>query len=202
MKRLKISFRTLAIPEKIQKARYLVAQMSGNESFTNPSPALQEVGAAADALEQAYEKSLNGGKIEIAQLRQCESGMNDLIFLLAGYVQNASRGEPSVILSSGFDVQAEKTVAAPPPTPHNINGKMGPFDGQVSLSWDRVPGAKAYQIQVSADGINNWSYCGAAIKRQFVVDGLKSGTKTFFRVSAIGTKGQSAWSDPGVGMAM
>ena len=202
MKKVKMYFRKLSIPEKIQKARNLVARMDGNVSFSNPVPSLTEVSKAADALENAYEEALNGGKLQIAQQRQCESVLDTLIVSLAGYVQSASFGDETVIISSGFDVHKDRSPVRNIGTPQNISGKAGAKDGEVAVSWDRVPGAKAYNIQMSPDGNNSWTFCGTATRSQFLCTGLDSGSKCFFRVAAIGPLGQSGWSDPGFGKAL
>ena len=195
-------FRELSIPEKIQKARALVAHMEGNTYFPNPSPALPEIVAAADGLEQAYEDALNRGKIQIARMRQRDSVLGSLIVTLAAYVQSVSLGEGTIILSSGFDLQADRTQHVKAATPLNINGRTGAHEGEISLIWDRVHGAKAYNIQMSRDGVADWNYCGSSTKRQLVVGGLESGAKCFFRVAAVGAQGQSGWSDPGLGKAL
>ena len=202
MKRVKMYFSRLSVPEKIQKARNLVTRMNGNAHFTNPSPSLAEVSTAIDDLERAYEEALNGGKMQIARMRQCDSVLYSLIVTMAAYVQTVSRGDEAIILSSGFDVKSDKTVRAQTEAPLNINGKAGEHEGEVSLVWDPVPGAKAYNIQVSRDSMTGWTYCGSSTKRRTVIGGLESGAKCYFRVASIGQQGQSGWSDPGIGKAL
>ena len=202
MKKVKIYFGKLSIPEKIQKARNLVARMDANSLFPSPQPALAEISTGAAALEQAYEEALNRGRIEVAAMKQLESILKNLIVSLAGYVQSISRGDEAVILSSGFDVQADKSRPGEIATPSNINGAIGRREGEVFLNWDRVPGAKAYHVQMSRDGLNDWTPCGSATRSRMRLSGLDSAARYFFRVAAIGPLGQSGWSDPGVGRTL
>jgi hypothetical protein len=177
--------------------------MGDNTAFPNPQPALTEVAGAATALENAYKEALNGGRIQTAFMHQCELALDTLIVSLAGYVQSVSRGDETIILSSGFDThnvrtQALRTIAAPV----NVVGKMGAREGEINLSWDRVTGARAYNIEVSGDGLSNWTFYATVTKRRMVIGGLESGVKRFFRIAAVGAIGQSGWSDPGIGKAL
>jgi hypothetical protein len=203
MKKVKVYFRELPIPQKIQKAKSLVTIMGGNANFSSPEPALPEVSAAAIALENAYEEALNGGKLQIAFMHQCESVLDTLIVSLAGYVQSISRGDQTIILSSGFGVQSGRSQLQKEVTPPvNVSAVMGAREGEVSLSWDPVPGAKAYNIQVSNNGTGNWIFYGTVTRRRLVISGLESGAKCFLRVAAVGALGQSGWSDPGIARAL
>ncbi len=202
MKKVKMYFGSLTIPEKIQKARNLVAHMDANENFPNPEPPLAELITAANVLEKAYEEALNGGRIQIAAMRQSAAVLNMLVVSLAGYVQCVSRGDESIILSSGFEVQNPKSPSRAASTPEHVNGAFGNHEGEVELRWNKVRGSKAYNIEISLDGLSDWKPCGTATRARLFLKGLESGVKYFFRVAAIGPLGQSGWSDPGLAKAL
>jgi chitodextrinase len=58
-------------------------------------------------------------------------------------------------------------------------------------------------IQQSADPptATSWTHDSTSTKSSATVDGLTSGTRYWFRVSAIGPRGQSGWSDPATKIA-
>jgi hypothetical protein len=201
MEKVKTYFRKLPTTEKIQKARNIVSQMDGNIHFQSPLPTLAEIGAAANDLEAAYEAALNRGRIELAWMRRCDTVLGDLIVALAAYVQSVCRGSATIILSSGFELQqqrAHRVSAAPPP---GVNCRAGDQEGEIRLSWEPVQGARAYNIQMSPDGAA-WSYYASSTKHKMIVSGLESRARCFFRVAAIGARGQGGWSDSTVGKAL
>ena len=77
------------------------------------------------------------------------------------------------------------------------------MEGTVDLSWDRVRGASSYIIQKSPNPItdSSWTQAGVSTKSSTTLTGMTSGTKYWFRVAAIGSAGQGAWSDPATKMA-
>lgn len=90
-----------------------------------------------------------------------------------------------------------------PDTPTGLESTVGDHDGQIDLSWDPVSGAKSYVIQQSADPptTTSWTHDSTSTKSSATVDGLTSGTRYWFRVSAVGPRGQSGWSDPATKIA-
>lgn len=201
MAQVKLGFTTLAIPDKILKARNIVTQLTGNAAFTRPNPTLAVVTAAADALETAFNDAADGGKTKTAVMYNKEAALDALMAQLSAYVQEASAGDALVILSSGMEVRATKTPPQDLPAPQNLAAETGDNEGSINLSWEPVKKAKAYLMQTSPDGATAWQNLNiTSTKASVVITGLASGTKTWFRVCAIGAKGNSPWSDPARGL--
>ena len=74
----------------------------------------------------------------------------------------------------------------------------GDMNGEVNLLWEPVSGARTYVIQKSLDSNNptRWIQEDIITKSWYTVSKLKSGRKYWFRVAAIGSKGQGPWSEP------
>jgi hypothetical protein len=53
--------------------------------------------------------------------------------------------------------------------------------------------------EMSTDGGLTWESRGTVTKGRMIVSGLPTGTKPWFRIAAIGTLGQSDWSDAAQG---
>jgi hypothetical protein len=73
----------------------------------------------------------------------------------------------------------------------------------IDLSWDTTFGAKSYVIERSADPPTptSWAHAAVSTKSKATITTLASGTRHWFRVAAVGTNGQSGWSDPGTKIA-
>lgn len=120
-----------------------------------------------------------------------------IITQLAGYVESASDGDKAKIESAGFTVRNPPVPIGALPAPTDLQVFASEHAGSADVSWKNVRGAKAYTIERAADAPHlDWGVIGNSTKRQASLNSMVSGTKYWFRVSAIGAAGQSAWSDP------
>jgi predicted phage tail protein len=207
MKRVRISFSGLTIPQKIEKTRVIVSKMTGNVAFATPNPDLAEINKIVNELETAYTAAQQGGKTLTATMYQKEKELDILITSLAGYVQSFSRGDEVLILSTGFDVVSKNpTNNEPLPAPLSLHVVNGVLERQLVLTWAKVKGAKNYVIQQANDpltgGDDDFETIGTATKTKFTAINLQAGKKYWFRVAAIGTPGIGAFSDPANKMSL
>lgn len=202
MAKVKLGFTALTVPDKVLKARNTVTLMTGNAAYPRPNPTLAAISTAADELETAYNEAADGGKTKTAVMRSKEQELDKLMIQLAAYVQEASNGDELVILSSGLEVAAPKTPPQDLPAPQNLVAEMGTNEGDTNLRWKKVAKAKSYLLQSSADGATNWQTLNTvSTKASAVISGMPSGEKAWYRVCAVGPKGNSPWSDPALGRA-
>lgn len=200
MATVKAGFSTLPTTQKIIKARYYVSQMTGNANFPTPDPTLSDISAKANALELAYNEAQDGGKTKVALAKAAEAELDAIIVLLTAYVQFVSKGEATIIRSSGFEVKEVNNNAQPLVAVTGLGTTPGINEGEVNLYWDRVPNSKVYKIEKSADGNTNWTYAGESTKASITLTGLPTATKIWFKIAAVGAKGQGPWSDPAKGL--
>lgn len=198
---VKVGTAKMSDPDKIQFARQIVTQMTGNTNFTTPDPGLASITTAADALETAY----NDAQTAQAQARAATSTQQDasdaLDLLLSqegNYVENASGGDQAIIESSGFNV---RNVPAGPigdlPAPADVDITPNENAGTVNMRWEKVRGAYSYIVEKAVDAPTlSWSTALNCTKTRVVVNTMASGTKYWFRVAGVGAAGQGAWSDP------
>jgi Fibronectin type III domain len=81
--------------------------------------------------------------------------------------------------------------------PQALSANAGEHEGELNLSWKAVPNARSYTIEASQDpaGANSWIHFGIATSASKVITNLTSGKRYWFRVAAVGTVGQSGWSE-------
>ena len=206
MAKIKINFGNLSIPEKIARARQIVTALTGNADFASPQPSLAEVTTTIDGLETAYSDALTArqeAKAKTSAQNQKEDDFNRTISRLASFVESASGGDEAKIKNVGMDVRATPSSSEDLQAPASLAPTAGDHEGEVDLQWDTVRGAKSYVVEVSADPPTNssWQHNTVSTKSRATIDGLTSGTKYWFRVAAVGTNGQSGWSDPATKIA-
>jgi hypothetical protein len=201
MAQIKLGFSRLPIPNKVQEARSIISALTGNANFPNPDPALSVVTSAVNALETAYEAAKDGGKSKKSFMRLQEKALMGVMGQVAAYVQNASKGDATIIESAAMKVKAVRSSPQAVNAPQAVTAVPGKKEGEVAIKWKPVVSAKAYLVQQSTDGNTGWTDCGTATKGSITISGLTSGGKFWFRICAIGSKGEGPFSGPAKGMA-
>ncbi len=197
------------IPEKIEKSRSIVTEMTGNTNFGAPgnpiNPPLADVTTGTDELETAHVAAKTGGKTETATQHEKETALDNLLTQLGHYVEDVANNNPataeSVVLSAGMDVKKEAAPVGDLPAPQNLRADFGDEEGEIELDSDTVKGAGAYVWNVSADpiGPDTWEMMGdfesVSTASKFTWEDLTPGDKYHFRGAAVGAAGRGAWSD-------
>jgi len=214
MKKLKVSLglKKFSANDKVELARAIVTAMTGNSNFATPFPALSVVTTAANTLDTALQNAQDRGKTKVALARAAEATLDNVLTQLALYVESASNNDAAKILSSGMAVKNDKTPPKVPDVPVNLNTGFVANDGEVKLSWDKVPRALVYVVEQTDDpgaiissrsvGGGNptpattWTMVLIVTKANLTITGLNSGSKYAFRIFAVGAGGYGAYSDP------
>jgi hypothetical protein len=208
LSKIKLNLKGLSIPEKVARARQIVTALTGNADFASPQPALADVTASINALETAYNEAQvarQEAKAKTSAQGQKEEEVGHILSQLASYIDSASGGDETKIKNAGLDVRSTSgaSVSGGSTAPAALEATASDYDGQIDLRWERVEKAKSYLIERSPDPPTGTSWSPAAVvtKARASVSGLTSGTKYWFRVAAVNTGGQSAWSDPATKIA-
>jgi len=201
MAQIKLNFSRLSIPEKIARARQIVTAMTGNARFTTPQPPLASITTAANELEEAasdVQAARHEAKTKTTIQNSKEDALDKLISQEGGYVTAVSGGDEAIIQSAGMDVRAAPGASGVPAQPQALSATAGDHDGQMDSSWDPVVSATSYVLETSPDPPNgtSWNHLGVSTKSSFTVTNLVSGSRAWFRVSAVNASGKSGWSDP------
>ena len=177
----------------VEKGRNCVDMLTGNAAFTFPAGFLASITAACNTLEQANEEVLfYGGKVNYDAKRKAERALADLIRELAGYVQAQSGGDPTLILSAGFDYRKKGQPVEKLTTPENLRAVLTTFLGTADLRWNVVDDANNYQLflnGVDPDQEDKWEMVAFSSKSRFTIEGLEIGKFYYIRIQAIGRKG-------------
>lgn len=202
MPKLKLTLRKLSVPEKVARGREIIAAMTGNPNFPAPQPTLSGVKIVTDDLEAAQQEqqaAKRAAEAKTAERNEKEDLFDRTFAQLAAHVESVAGDDEHKIRSAGMDTRAPAAPSAGTlDAPGSVNVTGGDADGEIDLSWNPVDGAKTYQIEQSPDPITatSWKQATATTKSKATVEGLTSGTRYWFRVAAVGTSGQGAWSNP------
>ena len=201
MSKIKLNLSSLNIEQKVTFGSNIKTAMTGNATFPTPNPTLPNYGTAITTLntKNAAVVALQGQLgTAMSDRDAAEVNFDMLTKQLASYVDNIAMGDPVKIQSAGMDVKATPTPIGVPNQPANLSLTVSDADGQLDAQWDRVRGAKSYEIQISADPITStsWQNRPSVTKSAVTLTGLTSGTKIWVRIRAIGASGPGAWSDP------
>ncbi len=203
MARLKYGLSGLSASELLLKSIHLVEKMSGNLYYPTPDPTLVVVEAAQNALAQAMQAAMDGGKDRTAIRDMKADELRDLLHDLGDYVQATAKGDAAKIISSGFEIVQPGGPIGAMEQVSNLVALTSGMMGVIDLSWNPVRGASDYIIEMSTTDPNDqaqWKLAGYAHKGSFSVEGLDSVKVYWFRVCALGTEGKGSYSDPARGI--
>ena len=196
----KVGLDGLNVPAKIQYVRRLAAAITGNPNFTTPTPTVAALTAGGDSLETLFNEAKAArlaSKSKTGLLDDQSAAVDLLVNQLASYVDTISNGDAAIIESAGFAIRATPAPIGQLPAPVDLRVTAGEHPGSADLRWEFVDGSRAYLVERATDApILTWEIIASSTKAEGSYNSMVSGTKYWHRVAAIGTAGQSPWSDP------
>jgi hypothetical protein len=169
-------------------------KMKDNPAFPNPPAALAELEKEAPIFRESLRKARNRDKEWVAVKNNKKAQVLVLLEEVAAYVTATSKGDRALILNSGFDATEETTGSAKPYI-GSLVVEIG-IPGEAILHARNQRGAVAYVHQYATEvpGLNTvWISQGSSIA-DHTFTGLYSDKRYWFRVVAIGRKGQQGFS--------
>lgn len=205
MSRIKLNLRQ-PIPDKLQTGRQIIAAMTNNPNFTSPHPPLAEVTTSLTTLEEAYKAhqvAKSDARTKAGAADDAEMQFDKHLRKLAAYVESIADTDETIIASAGMQTKAARTTPSTLSAPEALTATAGDHEGEINLTWRKVYNARSYIIQSSLDPptAESWSHAETATVANKTIQKLTSGKKYWFRVAAIGSLGQSGWSEPATRIA-
>ena len=205
MSRIKLNLRQ-PVPDKLQTGRQIIAAMTNNPNFASPHPPLADIATSLATLDEAYKahqiaKSDARAKAGVAD--DAEIQVDSQLRKLAAYVESIADKDETIIASAGMQTKALRTTPSTLSAPGDLSATSGNHEGEINLTWKKVENARSYIIQTSPDppSADSWSHAETATVSNKTIQNLTSGKTYWFRVAAIGSLGQSGWSEPATRIA-
>ena len=114
-------------------------------------------------------------------------------------METVTKGDEAAIIATGFLVRSEAT---PTPAVGPIEGfslTAGDEEGELDAAWDRTSDAIIYEVATSdASDVGPWTHAKSLRASKVTLGGLKSGSRTWVRVRALGKEDSNPgpWSAP------
>jgi hypothetical protein len=183
----------LSVPAKINRAKFVVAELTGNPSYATPTPTLASVTAAINALETAWVNAEDGGKAKTALMHDAEAALMVLMTKLMHYIEDNSAGLPANVHSSGLTLRTFTGQTVPTNTYWVKNGKE---IGEIVVKIKAHP-RSTYRWQYSVDPIGPTTWVDYMSTRSRVyIKNLTVGLKYWIRVCYMDKNGEHAFTNP------
>ena len=172
----------------------VIEKMENNPVFPNLPPALADLKKVLPEYQASLVKAKSRDKEMVAIKNDKKAIVLALLEELADYVNVTCKGDRTLILSSGFDVTDEQS-SRPATAIETLEVELGE-PGEATLRVKKATGVVAYVHQYTTEppGLNTvWVREESSIG-EHTFKGLASDKRYWFRVLAIGRKGQKAYS--------
>jgi hypothetical protein len=168
----------------------IYSYINGNINFGSLGAWLTQLSVANTKLNNALLAQKPGDKTSTSLLHAAAIEAKRILRALAANVEFISNNDEVIALSSGYSLKKPSLRDA-----KTFNAKQGIITGSVDLEINSY-GTAAYMWEMSADPISTWSQIEITVKSKTTVTGLVAGTKYWFRVAVITSKGKNDYTDP------
>lgn len=200
--KIKLNLRQKSREQKIQFGKEVHQSVNGNANFPNASAVLSGLQTATDELQSAltgYDEALALMKGKLSILRSKEKNFSGKMRQVANHVESESDFDASKMQSAGFELKSKTGVKKNTMVMTMIKEvKDINLAGCLQVRWKRIPNAVTYNVSVTTDvnSEESWRIVKSVRKSNCVVEGLRSGTSYWFRVSVVSAAGTSSPCDP------
>jgi hypothetical protein len=169
--------------------------MDNNSTYPDPPSALAELRKMHPELQDALANA-KGRDITMVSIKNDKKAIAlNLLQEVADYVTLKSKGDRTLILTSGFYVSNETIKRNQPPSIEKLEVDLGQA-GEATTRVKNVTGVKAYIHQYTTEQptLNTvWAGMGTSLG-SYTFEGLLSDKRYWFRVVVVGTNDQRAYS--------
>ena len=197
----KLDLKSLTDAEVPDLATLIVTSMTGNAIFPAPAPVLATLTAQAKTMSDriaARDALLQQAQTMTLQIRTdrtlleasltAESASVDAVVAKLPADQQAA-----AITSAGMGVAGSSgTPVGPMPKVEGLTATAGDAEGVVDLAWNAIRrGLQNFLIEMTEDpaGLTGWRFAANSRKSSATLDGLTTGKRYWFRVTAEGAAG-------------
>lgn len=199
--RLLLSYTHLTDYELSTLAGRVLAAMTDNDNFPDPTPSLAELEPLVNTYRTRHEiASRRGSALEISQKNESRQQLLEAFKQLAFYINTVSDGSQPMLVSSGLILASQPREVYVPDIPRLLRLRDGRVSGQMRLDFEPVKDALEYLYTVSdtVDEQGNIVWPDPVLttrSRRNFIDPVEPGTTYFARVRARNSKGLGDWSE-------
>lgn len=193
-----VGFPGMKDDELMVAANTIVAAMTDNSNFPEPSPDLDVISNLRDDYSDKLAASRKRGAPEDFALKdESKDELAERLQQLGHYVNSVARGRLSIVLSSGFPTNSPDAPPQAPTPVENVRVSDGRQSGQVKLDFAKQKNVRVYEYQYRMADLPNepWSerYTTTS-SRGNIIAPLDPARYYEVHVRAINTHGIGDWS--------
>lgn len=190
-------FDKLSDPALLVKAQRILTRMTGNEHYPTPIPTLAEYGAGIAAYDTALDAAGSGGDTTGSGKNDRRDALIVQMRALGRYVEFACGGNRTKALSSGFDLEKERSPRPPITAPGYVRLTDTGNPGEMLAEYERVPNAISYVVSYRTITDTEGPVQMVPVSgRKVVLTGLLPNTLYRVEVTALGPRQQRMTSQP------
>ncbi|MFT3936235.1 MAG: hypothetical protein QM726_21580 [Chitinophagaceae bacterium] len=193
---LLMDFKQMSGPNLLQKSTTILNSMTDNKSFPKPVPTLAVLGTAIKNFSNALALAKDGDRIKINDKDAQRAALITVLLQLMDYVTYTAGGDRSMLMSSGYTVNAATKTARSMGKIKGVKVILGENSGEIIVTLDKVKGADAYLFYYGPAPIVNdsWKVLPNGKLNQCTISGLERGKEYSIRVGVVGPKGKTVYS--------
>ena len=180
-------------------AGHIEMQLTLNAAkFPAMSPSLPTLTTDKTAYQLALEKIKSGNPGDTFAKNQQRKKLENTLILIAQSCANISNGDPSVFLTSGFEIKSKPTPATGIASPKNFSVVLGPIAGTLMVNFKRVKHAYSYEISygLSTASPETWTNMVVTTAGKVMISELQSNIQYSLHVRGVGGRGKKGeWSE-------
>ena len=194
--KIKSHFATFSDAELEARSFGIIAAMTGNTHFPEPSPTLEDLNNSLKLFSDALALAKTGDRVKAVYKNHLRDNLDALLTRLANYCSFIAQGDRFILASSGFSLNAETSAPKTLGAPENFSVEIGRQTGEALAFVNSVANAKAYLFRWGIAPIANDTWLHTIhSKPRLTITGLQPGTAYSFQIGVAGTKGQLVYTD-------
>jgi hypothetical protein len=182
------------VEAKIPAFRDILTRMPGVMVYNDPPLPYSDARTALDLLEARLSAAENGGALAKQELKDQTRIVDNIIKDYRTYVTLRSKGDRTLVLSSGFQASRDSSPVGALGQVVNLKSKLTGIPGEVKLRWSSMRGRQFYEVQVQGGTYNDWHPI-TTTRVNLLLTGLVSFQRYKVRVRASGAAGFGPFSD-------
>ena len=174
----------------------VAAALNGNAYFPEPQPSLAVLNDSIKTFSDALALAKSRDKVKVAVKNSIRIELETILRNLANYCTYVAKSERKVLVSTGFNLNAESISSKMLSIPENFTAEPGKQSGEVMVSVKRVKNASAYLLlyKLATEENGAWTHATNSLPR-FILTGLETLKLYHFKMGVIGTNGQTVYTD-------
>lgn len=178
------------------KASTVIRSLDGNTNFPTLAANVASLKTSTATFDESLAKMGEGNKQITAAKNIARANLVEILCETGRLVQNISKGDEVLILSSGFDMNRKPTPIDTLDQPGNLAVKPGKISGSLDISWDVVSHARSYEVRYCKLPKTETTVYEKVTtpKHKITLEGLIPGQQYAIQIAGVGSNPKRVWS--------